>query len=167
MNDWVLFILLCPFFSLALKSQLWKQFVCSDQNQWSRRGREGLPVRLEEGVCCWWRPGWGVVVRKWKALRLVCATNGQTGVGNGSDSRAASPSVFGWEGALTGSGSTEGLLTLLREKLESFKGGVLNMNAPFGQTCFWAYICTPTIYFYFSIIHNSSTSMNYSGTSPE
>lgn len=137
MNDWVWFILLCPFFPPALKSQLWKQFVCSDQNQWSRRGREGLPVRLAEGVCCWWRPGRGVAVRKWKALRLVVARQMARQVwATGQTAGPPVPQCLGGRGALTGLGSAEGLLTLLREKLESFRGYMFNMKAPFGQTCF-------------------------------
>lgn len=45
--------------SQPTKPQRRQQFVCSDQSKWSRRGPEGLPVRPEEGVCCWWGSGSG------------------------------------------------------------------------------------------------------------
>lgn len=49
-----------------------------------------------------------------------CATNGQTGVGNGSDSRAASPSVFGWEGGLDRTGISRGAFNPLEGETREF-----------------------------------------------
>lgn len=128
-------ILLCfPHLLPAPKSQLWKQFVCSIQNQWGRRGREGAASEAAGG-----RLSRG---RKRRAMRLVCSTNGQTGVGGGSDSRSAShpPSlpVFGWRAVMA--------LSIRKKRARAsnpfYWGGNMRCRVSVDVSSFSACICT-------------------------
>lgn len=65
--------------------------------------------------------------RKWRAIRLVHATNGQTGVGDGSDSRSASPPGVWLEGR-------NGSVHSLGEKRKKKKSGEVFKPSKRGET---------------------------------